>query len=65
MKIIKILSVKPTEMIHIGDSKDFDYISPKKIGIQSYLLDREKNEEGNNILHNLTDFLKIVKLNKK
>ena len=55
MKICKILKVHSHEIIHIGDNKEFDYLSPQKVGIKSYYLNREKTEQGNHVLYSLSD----------
>jgi len=43
-------------MIHIGDHEEFDYLSPQKIGITSYYLDREKQVRGRHIVSDLKQF---------
>jgi HAD superfamily hydrolase (TIGR01549 family) len=58
--ILGLLEIQPDEIIHIGDSKEFDYESPQKIGIKSFYLNREKKESGNNILHKLSDLQNII-----
>jgi putative hydrolase of the HAD superfamily len=64
--ICNILKIEPHEMIHIGDHKEFDYESPRKIGIRSIYLDRKKNEKGPYLINNLTDINRIVtNLNKE
>ena len=55
--VCKKIRIEPSEIIHIGDNKEFDYISPSKIGIQSYYLDREKSEKGDNIIYTLDEIL--------
>jgi len=50
------LNISPQEMIHIGDHEEFDYLSPQKIGITSYYLDREKQVRGRHIVSDLTQF---------
>ena len=59
-KICKRLGVQPNEIIHIGDNKEFDFLSPQKIGIKSYYLNRDKTEKGNHVLYTLTDIERIV-----
>jgi putative hydrolase of the HAD superfamily len=58
-QICKKIRIHPQEIIHIGDNKEFDFISPQKIGIKSYYLNREKTEHGNHILYTLSDFEKL------
>jgi FMN phosphatase YigB (HAD superfamily) len=43
-------------MIHVGDHKEFDYLSPQKLGITSYYLDRKKNTTGLHIVSDLKEF---------
>jgi HAD superfamily hydrolase (TIGR01549 family) len=50
------LNVSPQEMIHIGDHEEFDYLSPRKIGITSYYLDRQKQAQGMHIVSDLKQF---------
>ena len=59
-KVCEILNVKVDEIIHIGDNKDFDFLSPKKIGIKSFYLNRERTDNGEGIVHSLLDFEKII-----
>ena len=56
------LKIKTNEIIHIGDSKEFDFKSPKKVGVKSYYINREKTEKGNNIIHTLFDLEKIFNI---
>jgi len=54
--ICKKLSIKPQEMAHVGDHKEFDYISPQKLGITAFYLDRNKISTGPYTVHNLSQF---------
>lgn len=54
--ICKKLSIKPQEMVHVGDHKEFDYLCPQKLGITAFYLDRNKNSTGPCIVHNLSQF---------
>jgi len=58
--ICKKLKIKPQEMIHVGDHKEFDYHSPQKLGITSYYLDRKKNTTGYHIVSDLKEFEKNI-----
>jgi len=53
------LKIKTNEMIHVGDSREFDFESPQKIGIISYHIDREKIQKGKNVIHSLFDLEKL------
>jgi len=52
--ILDFLNIQPHEIVHVGDSKEFDYESPQKIGIKSFYLNREKTEENNYTIHSLS-----------
>jgi len=50
------LKVAPSQIIHIGDSKRFDYDAPRSAGITAYLLDRTRKEHGPYVVHTLLEF---------
>lgn len=60
--ICKKLQIKPYEMTHVGDHKDFDYYIPRNIGIIAFFLNRENVDTGEFIVHDLKDFKE--KINK-
>ncbi len=41
--ILEQLKIKPSNLLHIGDSKRADYINPKRYGIQSILIPKKIN----------------------
>jgi HAD superfamily hydrolase (TIGR01549 family) len=55
-EILKRLNIKPDEMVHIGDSWESDYLVPKRVGINSFFLDREGIRQGENVVHSLIEF---------
>ncbi|DAC73389.1 MAG TPA: HAD family hydrolase [Thermoplasmata archaeon] len=58
--ICKKLSVQPQDMVHIGDHKEFDYLSPQKLGITAFYLDRTKTSTGPDIVHDFAQFEEIL-----
>jgi len=55
--------ISPCQMIHIGDDQDFDFIVPKKLGINAFLLDRTGTKTGTHTISSLEQFeRKITKL---
>jgi len=48
-RVCGILDVKPQEVVHIGDHWIFDFVNPRKIGMNAYYLDRNmgKNKSRN------------------
>jgi len=55
-KVCIACQVSPTNMIHVGDDPDFDFEVPKRIGIRTFLLDRDEKRVGPDIVHNLEEF---------
>jgi putative hydrolase of the HAD superfamily len=59
-QICKIIKITPSQMIHVGDHYEFDYLAPKELGIKTYFLDRNGTKPSNNfIVKNLKDFLEV------
>lgn len=54
-KICDRLGIRPTEIVHIGDNWKFDYLSPRKIGIESFYLDRKGEKNGKFMINNLKE----------
>ena len=59
-KILKDLNLKPEELIHIGDDKEFDFDVPKKLGIKCFLIDRKRKHKGKFVVRNLNQFYKRI-----
>jgi GMP/IMP 5'-nucleotidase len=59
--ICKKLDITPQEMIHIGDHKEFDFISPQELGITSYYLDRKKQKSGIHVVSDLRQFERKIR----
>ncbi len=54
--ICKILNVKKEDIIHVGDSWEFDYVAPSEAGIRAFYLDRGGSMNGKNIVRDLKEF---------
>jgi FMN phosphatase YigB (HAD superfamily) len=50
------LGIKPTELAHVGDHVEFDYLAPKMLGVKAFHLDRLGELNGEDIVHDLGDF---------
>jgi putative hydrolase of the HAD superfamily len=59
-RICDVIGIKPEELLHVGDHYRFDYIAAKDLGVNAYYLDRSGNETGEDVVHNLEDFEKIL-----
>ncbi len=53
LEICHNMGTAPQEMIHIGDSWDFDFTIPQKAGIRAFYLDREGKIRGDNTIFHL------------
>ncbi|MFH0978599.1 MAG: HAD family hydrolase [Candidatus Woesearchaeota archaeon] len=58
--ILKKLKIKPSEIVHIGDDRQLDYVMPTELGIKSFLLDRTKKAKGKNVIHSLLELKRIL-----
>jgi HAD superfamily hydrolase (TIGR01549 family) len=58
--ICKKMDISPQEIIHVGDHKEFDFLSPQKLGITSYYLDRKKQVTGLYVVSDLKQFEKKI-----
>ena len=56
LKICNLLHIKHSQMIHIGDHFEFDYLIPHQLGIKSFYLDRQGERKGNAIVKDLREF---------
>ena len=52
-QVCDILGVDPQEIVHVGDHYDFDYLVPRRLGIQAFYLDRFGKQKGKFVLWSL------------
>jgi putative hydrolase of the HAD superfamily len=57
-RICQILGANPEEIVHIGDHYEFDYLVPRKLGINAFYLDRSGEKKGEFILWDLRELEK-------
>lgn len=61
-QICEIMGTKPPDAIHVGDHYEFDYMVPKRLGIEAYYLDRDgKNPRDSFTVNNLREFANLIK----
>ncbi|MFX0085914.1 MAG: HAD family hydrolase [Candidatus Hodarchaeota archaeon] len=53
--ICKFLKTEPNKIAHVGDDWYSDFISPRKIGIKSFYLDRTGKKSGKFVIKNLKE----------
>ncbi|MEE8168207.1 MAG: HAD family hydrolase [Candidatus Hydrothermarchaeales archaeon] len=54
--VCRLIGVKPGELAHVGDHWNFDYIVPRRLGIKTYFLDRDRVKKGKNVVKDLREF---------
>ncbi|MFQ6136432.1 MAG: HAD family hydrolase [Candidatus Hydrothermarchaeales archaeon] len=54
-KICQILGIEPSDMLHVGDHPTFDYIAPKKLGIEALYMDRTGKSTGEETIKDLRE----------
>ena len=60
-RICHKLNVEHSQIIHVGDHYDFDFLVPQQLGITSFYLDRKGEKEGPQIVRDLTEFVAKLK----
>jgi HAD superfamily hydrolase (TIGR01549 family) len=64
-KICDIMGVLPSQMIHVGDHYEFDFLAPQKLGMKAYYLDRNGTKPKDGFtLKNLKGFVHLLKLQR-
>jgi HAD superfamily hydrolase (TIGR01549 family) len=53
LKMCQALGVKPSQVVHIGDNWQFDFVAAREIGIQAFYLDRKRQTNHQNSVANL------------
>lgn len=57
-----LLGVKPSQLVHVGDHWEFDYIAPRRAGIRAYFLDRSGEKKGREVVTDLLGFMDRILL---
>jgi len=61
-KVCSLMDVSPSEIVHVGDHREFDCNAPQRIGMPAYFLDRSGQEFGPHVVHSLDEFIKIISI---
>ncbi len=54
------LGIEPSQMAHVGDNYQFDYLEPSSIGIHAFYLDRNGKSTDPKALRDLTEFQSLL-----
>lgn len=44
-EVCREMGVRPEQVVHVGDNREFDFVSPRKVGIHAFHLDRSGQHE--------------------
>ncbi len=53
LKICRAIGVEPSQMVHVGDNWQFDFVAPSEVGIQAFYLDRKQQTNHQKSVANL------------
>lgn len=56
LMICREMGIAPEEMVHVGDHWEFDYLFPRRVGIEAFHLDRSGETAGQGIVKDLREF---------
>lgn len=54
-RICRFLGREPSDLIHVGDHWQFDFVAPRDFGMNAFYLDRTRERTGEYIIHNLNE----------
>jgi FMN phosphatase YigB (HAD superfamily) len=61
-KVCAACRILPSEMVHVGDDRYFDFEVPRKLGIRAFYLDRTGSQTGEFVVHSLEELSKNLSL---
>lgn len=53
LKVCQEMGVRPEKVVHVGDNLQFDFVTPREVGIQAFYLDRKQQSDGVSTLTSL------------
>ncbi|MGC8935985.1 MAG: HAD family hydrolase [Candidatus Methanomethylicaceae archaeon] len=56
-EICRRLYIQPSQMAHVGDSMELDYISARRAGVLAFYLDREGRKKGRRFIKDLRELI--------
>ena len=57
-EVCKTMNIKPSQIVHVGDNWQFDFLNPKQVGINAIYLDRS----GNNHQECISSLIELISL---
>lgn len=59
-KICQELGVQPEEMVHVGDSRQYDFLNARAAGLNAFHLDRPGDHKGEGAVRSLEEFSRML-----
>ena len=59
-RICELLGIRPHELIHVGDHREFDYQIPREMGITAFHLSREGERSGPDAIRDLRTLPEVL-----
>lgn len=59
-RVCSNLGVQPSEMVHVGDNRQYDFDSPREAGLRAFHLDRKGEHAGAGAVKSLAEFKKAI-----
>ncbi|TDA30903.1 MAG: HAD family hydrolase [Hadesarchaea archaeon] len=56
LTILRECSLLPSELVHVGDHFEHDYLVPRRVGIRAFYLDRKGKTSGEFVVRDLREF---------
>jgi HAD superfamily hydrolase (TIGR01549 family) len=53
LRMCQAMGVKPSQVVHVGDNWQFDFVAPREVGIQAFYLDRKRQANHQNAVASL------------
>ncbi|MBC8274513.1 MAG: HAD family hydrolase [Chloroflexi bacterium] len=53
LKMCQAMEVKPSQVVHVGDNWQFDFVAPREVGIEAFYLDRKRQTNHQNSVASL------------
>ena len=59
-EICQTMKIRPEQVVHVGDNRQFDFIAPKEAGIRAFHLDRKGQTDHEDSLASLTELKSLL-----
>ncbi len=65
-EVCRTMGIEPREMVHVGDSWDYDFLNSREAGVRAYYLDRKRldrkrGKQGERVVGDLMEFEALMR----